>query len=510
MENNKMSHIFKIKLFNFKRFKNFAIGFDEKLNLLIGDNEAGKSTILTAIDLVLSGSRNKVEAIGLENLFNAELITEFLAGERKYENIPRLTIELYLSEQDNPDTNGKNNTDNHTCDGLKMVCEPNDSLSTHINEILQSENPNFPFEFYSINFYTFANEAYTGYKRFMKHIMVDNSQVSSEYALKEYVKDIYYANLSNPVERYAHQHKYRVAKDGFRNSAFTDLNTRLGGDINFSIRNNSKSNLESDLAILEGNINIENKGKGKLCFVKTELALKRADNDLQVVLIEEPENHLSHLNMKRLITNISQADNKQIFIATHSDMISTRLDLRKSILLNSSNTTPLKLNDLPDETAKFFIKAPDKNILEFILSKKVILVEGDAEYILMDAFYRKATDRDIDNDGIHIISVDGKTFKRYMDIALLLGIKTAVLTDNDGDFASNITNNYKDYVHDSIGIFSDTNDARYTFEVCMYQDNSTACEALFSVGRRKFTDPAKIVTPQQYMLKHKTDAALAR
>ena len=81
--------------------------------------------------------------------------------------------------------------------------------------------------------------------------------------------------------------------------------------------------------------------------------------------------------------------NKQIFIATHSDLISARLDLRKTILLNSNNITSLKLTSLPEETAKFFMKSPDNNILRFILSKKVILVEGDAEYILMEAMYRK-------------------------------------------------------------------------------------------------------------------------
>jgi putative ATP-dependent endonuclease of the OLD family len=56
-----MSYIKKIRLLNFKKFDKFEVDFDPKLNLLIGDNEAGKSTILTAIDLAISGSRNKVE-----------------------------------------------------------------------------------------------------------------------------------------------------------------------------------------------------------------------------------------------------------------------------------------------------------------------------------------------------------------------------------------------------------------------------------------------------------------
>ncbi len=54
--------ITKIKIKNFKKFTDFSVEFDDSINLLIGDNESGKSTILSAIDIVLSGSRSKVEA----------------------------------------------------------------------------------------------------------------------------------------------------------------------------------------------------------------------------------------------------------------------------------------------------------------------------------------------------------------------------------------------------------------------------------------------------------------
>lgn len=68
-------------------------------------------------------------------------------------------------------------------------------------------------------------------------------------------------------------------------------------------------------------------------------------------------------------------------------MISSRLNLRNSILLNSNSNVPVHLKGIDEDTAKFFIKAPDNNILEFVLSKKVILVEGDAEFLLMESFF---------------------------------------------------------------------------------------------------------------------------
>lgn len=147
-------------------------------------------------------------------------------------------------------------------------------------------------------------------------------------------------------------------------------------------------------------------------------------------MLEEPENHLSHVNMKKLIQRIKKSENKQLFVATHSNLISTRLDLRKSILLNSNSNEPVLLNDLKEDTAKFFMKAPDNNILEFIMSDKVILVEGDAEYILMQCFYEKVTNEKPEDSNIHILSVGGTSFKRYLDIAKLLQIKTCVIRDN--------------------------------------------------------------------------------
>ena len=77
-----MPKINKIKLQNFKRFETFEALFDNKINMLIGDNEAGKSSILSAIDLVLSGSRHKIESAGLDNLFNTNVIKKFLGSSK--------------------------------------------------------------------------------------------------------------------------------------------------------------------------------------------------------------------------------------------------------------------------------------------------------------------------------------------------------------------------------------------------------------------------------------------
>ncbi|MCU4378908.1 ATP-dependent nuclease [Acinetobacter haemolyticus] len=495
-----MLYIKKLKLVNFKRFKEFEIEFDSKINTIIGDNEAGKSSILQAIELLSSGSRNKVETVGIESLLNKESIANFLASDKSFDKLPEIHVEVYLSDTTNPDLIGKHNSENSNVSGLHMICQPNADLITEINQVLAEGNDNFPFEFYIVKFITFNGEAYSGYRRFLKCLTIDSTQINSEYANREYIKTVYDSTVDHPT-RISLKNEYRQQKIQFKESRLKTINTSLNG-YEITIRSDSKNNLETDITLSQNDIPIDARGKGQQCFIKTEFALTRnaEKQNIDTLLLEEPENHLSHTNMKRLISRISESHQNQIIIATHSSLVSTRLDLRKSILLNSNSEKPLTLNGLSNSTAKFFMKAPDNNILEFVLSSKVILVEGDAEYMLIDALYSKERASTLEEDNVHIISVGGTSFKRYMELAKSLGIRTAVVRDNDEDYQSNCVDNYVNHISDTIKVFADTEKKRYTFEVCMYQDNQVTCDELFSEGNIK-------KSPLEFMLDNKAESA---
>ena len=493
-----MGYIRKIKLHNFRRFQNLSLEFNDNLNVLIGDNESGKSTILEAINITLSGKRKKIETLDLEGKFNYEAIRNFLASERKYEDLPKLFIEIYFDEQNNYELNGKNNSDLIECDGLKFECRPNVELSKEIAEIISSDDAIFPFEFYSINYMTFAEDGYSGYKKYLNHISIDHSQIGSGYAIREYIKDMYYSTIIEK-EKPKQFNEYRKSKNDFTNIHLSEMNSRLGA-YKFSLRNDSKSNLETDLTIVEGDIDISNKGKGLQCFIKTAFALSRANDSLDVIMIEEPENHLSHVNVNKLINKIIESAGAQIIISTHSNMILSRLNLRKAILLNSSSQEPTLLNTLSDPTSKYSMKAPNNNVLNYILSKKVLLVEGDAEFILMEQFYNNTTRSQLSLDDIHIISVGGTSFKRYLELGRLLNIKTAVIRDNDKNYEINCIQNYEEYVNDHIKIFYVEDNTKYTFEKCLYDSNQQLCEDKFSRSRRT-------LSVLEYMLSNKAEVA---
>ena len=329
---------------------------------------------------------------------------------------------------------------------------------------------------------------------------MDSSSINSEYATNEYVKKVYGSIIDNQ-KRTLLRNNFNSQRDKFNKEHLSDHGSE---SYNFALRGGSKFSLENNVTILESDIPLEHRGKGKQCFIKADFVLKKDNKikDINLVMLEEPENHLSHSNMKKLLEKITDSSSKQMIITTHNNLIASRLNLKNSILLNSNNNNVLKLSDLDSETADFFTKAPDNNVLQYILSKKVILVEGDAEYILMEEFYRKINNNLPEKNDVHIISVGGLSFKRYLEISKILNIKTAIITDNDSNYEKSITTKYSEYLaNENIKIYAEKNEILSTFEICLYKENKEVLNGLINSSGR-------ITCVQSNMLSNKSSTAL--
>ncbi|MGV8865077.1 MAG: ATP-dependent nuclease [Pseudomonas sp.] len=496
-----MPAVKKLLLKNFKTFDALTLQFDEGTNVLIGDNETGKSSILLALDLSLTASRSRVETIGYEALLNQGAVKKFLEGPLTLERLPEVIVDIFLQEGKDPALYGTQNLVGIQTDGLRMAIVPLiDDFGPTILELLKANNDSFPYEYYTVRFSTFSGEPHVSYRRPVKHLMIDSSRIDTEYAAREYTRTVFGFHTEVP-DRYRLENQYRQGKEVFQGANLKTLNDALG-DYQFALRTSVRSNLETDLFITKDGIPIENRGKGEQCFIKTNFALQKheAKGGLHALLLEEPENHLSHTNMKRLVERLAQTEGTQLFIATHSSHICSRLDLRHALLLGVGQKAG-RLKDLTEPTASFFMKAPDNNVLEFALSKRVILVEGDAEFILMEHFYKQhAEGRTPQADDVHIISIGGTSFKRYLELGKLLNIRVAAIRDNDGDYQQNCVANYEVELYNETQIFADADPGRSTFEIGLYQDNQKTCDGLFGPGR-------KTLSVQDYMLKNKADVA---
>ena len=105
-------------------------------------------------------------------------------------------------------------------------------------------------------------------------------------------------------------------------------------------------------------------------LIKTQIALDKV-NGLDVILMEEPENHLSFSTLNKMLYEISsQQENSQIIVATHSNMIASRLNLKNVLWITEDGI--MSLSNVKSDVAEFFVRADDNAFLQLLLSKKVV------------------------------------------------------------------------------------------------------------------------------------------
>jgi putative ATP-dependent endonuclease of OLD family len=233
------------------------------------------------------------------------------------------------------------------------------------------------------------------------------------------------------------------------------------------------------------------------------LALERKVDDTNIILIEEPENHQSFSSMNILLKKIKdKCDGKQIIITTHNSFVLNKLGLDKLILISKGQQS--RLENLPPDTQNYFKKLSGYDTLRLILAKKSILVEGPSDELIVQKAYQKKHNKLPIEGGVDVISVRGLSFKRFLDIAKELAIDVSVVTDNDGDYATKITQKYKDYSSlPNIHIFADSDNSASTLEPQIVKCNDLA--TLNGIFETTFTDKDSL---SAYMIENKTECAL--
>ena len=161
-------HITRVYIDGFKRLTDFDLELNPTFNIIVGDNETGKSSILEALALVLSrqyDGRTIDHALD-PYLFNAATVVEYFARLRSGTDThpPRILIEAYLhNDTDDPDLaklKGTNNTKSEDCPGLSLSIEVDSDHVEALKEYARDDsNPTvLPVEFYRVTWRSFSGE----------------------------------------------------------------------------------------------------------------------------------------------------------------------------------------------------------------------------------------------------------------------------------------------------------------------------------------------------------------
>ena len=531
-ENNPFT-ISKVRISGFKKIRNpFELTFNDLVTILVGDNGVGKSTIVEAINLALSGKYrdSPISRSVSEYLFNKDDVALFTNSSQPYLAFPEVRIDVYLEGGDKATSarlSGANCPEKTKKCGFSFTISFDSEYLPEVEEASRSEHfDSLPIEYFEASWTTFSGEKVTPRMLPITSVLINpNGDMRPSFGTDRATKSL--IDTLDKNDRLALSQGARKGKDGFRQAVRNgEINQKLARSASFKAGNpeldvnlGSADSWYRDLTISLSGVPYENIGAGPQCLLQSEISfgsISGGSSKPTVVLIEEPENHLSYGNLNRLLSLLSSYQGSQFLCTTHSSFVANKLGLENLVVIGSATDGILSttLKHLPEATYSFFRKLPGFETLRLALVDKAILVEGPSDELIIQRAYQDKYGRSPLADGIDVISV-GLAFERFLSIAQLIGKKVAIVTDNDGN-PEKVAKKFEPYLPlENIQAFFDSkaHDEPHddyptlrldTLEATLVR--SAGREALCSLlGRKDESDHSLI----HYMETNKTDTALS-
>lgn len=450
-------HLSRLKLWNFRKYgittprldlrqPALDLRFKPGLNLLVGENDSGKTAILDAIRIVLlTQSREYIkptvddffipgtEEANRTNVLRIECCFEGFAPEEAGPFLEWLGIEnrdgtdayflrvwLVASRKgDEIDWEVRAGPDDV---GMRLEGAARDLLRvTYLKPLRDSDA-----------------ELSAGRNSRLAQILGSHSVFAGKTEDHDLVKIMEGAN--------------RQVEDYFRNDAdgkhlLDELNAYLTQflhqrDANAAGITVSLNTLRDILSKLDLHLETVNAGLGSqnILFMAAELLLLKRENysGLRLALIEEVEAHL-HPQAQLRVIDYLQNTNGQFIVTSHSPNLASKVKLDSIILVHEKSAYPMGrgFTQLSIGDYDFLERFLDVTKANLFFAKGVLLVEGDAENILLPAM-AEMLGRPLHKYGVSIVNVGSTAFLRYSRIFLRKdpvelppNIPVAVVTDLD-------------------------------------------------------------------------------
>ena len=428
-----------LKLWNFRKFggeafdlgsPHLGVSFNSGLNVLIGENDSGKTAIIDAVRLVLkthsfdwcridaddfneSRERLRIELI-LSGLKPEEgkNFTELLCWETADDDI-RPFLRLILDVKKNP-VSGQimpyEVRAGGDPDGKPLSPEAKEYLKvTYLKPLRDAEEELVARKNSRLSQILIGHEAFKG--KGEGHVLMDllkNFNLSLENYFEgndhagEKIEDQLGKGLKDSIDGYIEQ-LYRQGKK-------TGLSVT------------ERSQLKGLLEKLELSILGETRpGLGTLnrLFMASELLHLNKSNwtGIRLGLVEELEAHLHPQAQMQAIETLQKQAEIQLILTTHSPNIGSKLHLKSLIVCSGNRVYPMgeTYTELCPDDYAFLERFLDVTKANLFFSKGVVLVEGWSEELFL-AEFAKFLGYDLTARGIAVVNVNSLAFIRYTNI----------------------------------------------------------------------------------------------
>lgn len=188
----------------------------------------------------------------------------------------------------------------------------------------------------------------------------------------------------------------------------------------------------------ETKIPLKNQSKG----IKNAMLLLTLVNELKnkgIIYLEEPEQNLEPQLQRRLMKNLCDSSNGQLFVTTHSGDIVKRFDYDEIFIVGNGTVNKVpRPTSIHSSLGKRYEKYEKSDMIDGLFSNLVLIVEGASE---LGAFpiYSELHKYGLEYSGVKIICADGKAKIQYFaEYYAKSGKAVLCLLDNDSDIQKTI------------------------------------------------------------------------
>jgi putative ATP-dependent endonuclease of OLD family len=454
-----------IKLWNFRKFgsendidpekPDLDLNLTKGLNVIIGENDSGKTAIIDAIKIVLK--THSYDYIRVD-------------GKDFYDNATRFRIELTF-EGLTPDE-AKNFTEwlgwsgsgadtkpflkvNHDVkrqgekilpsdikagvddDGYLLTAEAKEYLkATYLKPLRDAENELIAKRNSRLSQILLGDEAFKGKETSNELVQIFSTLKTDleKYFKGEFEITVFNEGGAEEIQKPQDGKHIKDKIDGYIKGFYGN-----NYETEFNASSNDIKSILEKLTLFLKDEPYPGLGTLNRLFMATELLHLNKSNwsGLRLGLVEELEAHLHPQAQMQVIEAFQKQNTIQLILTTHSPNLASKLKLENLIICNCTNAFPMgeTHTKLHKDNYKFLEKFLDTTKSNLFFAKGVILVEGWAEEILIPSI-AKSIGINLTEKGVSIVNIGHTGFEHYAKIYLrkeepFMTIPVAVITDAD-------------------------------------------------------------------------------